>query len=323
MRAPQQRRPLPAGLGHGARAHHLVQRPGRAPGSGAGARWRRRQRPRRCRRRAPGPGARAGLAAEPLGAVAAGAGHVARAPPRRASAPTTSAGSTGRAPAGRSGTRACSPTTAAWRRPPPPARWACWRWLAACWRRPARPPACAASPTRAAAAGAAAPVFALVAGLAAHGVVDYVLAFTGHYLVFGFAGRAAVAGLPTARCARMIVGFDATTLAGRISGVGYYTARLMESLANGAGEGIARSAGGALQPRAWRCRPASGWRSTGAAASACARSGCSSLLPRILRELQPDLVHFTNYLAPLALARALRGLHPRHDASRCSPSSTP
>ena len=36
----------------------------------------------------------------------------------------------------------------------------------------------------------------------------------------------------------MIVGFDATTLTGRISGVGYYTARLMESLANGAGEGI-------------------------------------------------------------------------------------
>jgi len=36
----------------------------------------------------------------------------------------------------------------------------------------------------------------------------------------------------------VIVGFDATTLTGRISGVGYYTARLMESLANGAGEGV-------------------------------------------------------------------------------------
>src|SRR6185436_1202358 len=32
----------------------------------------------------------------------------------------------------------------------------------------------------------AAAVFAVVVGLAAHGVVDYVLAFTGHYLLLGF-----------------------------------------------------------------------------------------------------------------------------------------
>jgi O-antigen ligase len=35
--------------------------------------------------------------------------------------------------------------------------------------------------------------FALVAGIAAHGVVDYVLAFTGHYLVLGFAVGAVAA----------------------------------------------------------------------------------------------------------------------------------
>ncbi|HET8646329.1 MAG TPA: hypothetical protein VFO85_12620, partial [Vicinamibacteria bacterium] len=36
----------------------------------------------------------------------------------------------------------------------------------------------------------------------------------------------------------MILGFDATTLVGRLSGVGYYTARLLEELAAGAGAGI-------------------------------------------------------------------------------------
>src|SRR6185503_13879222 len=34
------------------------------------------------------------------------------------------------------------------------------------------------------------------------------------------------------------LGFDATTLAGRISGVGYYTARLLQCLANGSGDGL-------------------------------------------------------------------------------------
>src|SRR5262245_42104902 len=43
---------------------------------------------------------------------------------------------------------------------------------------------------------------------------------------------------PSCMFARVIVGFDATTRHGRISGVGYYTARLMESLANGAGDGV-------------------------------------------------------------------------------------
>ena len=36
------------------------------------------------------------------------------------------------------------------------------------------------------AGGAAAALFALTVGLAAHGLVDYVLAFTGHYLLFAF-----------------------------------------------------------------------------------------------------------------------------------------
>lgn len=50
-----------------------------------------------------------------------------------------------------------------------------------------------AAQPRTAAGEAALGSFALVAGIAAHGVVDYVLAFTGHYLVFGFAVGAVAA----------------------------------------------------------------------------------------------------------------------------------
>jgi glycosyltransferase involved in cell wall biosynthesis len=97
----------------------------------------------------------------------------------------------------------------------------------------------------------------------------------------------------------MIVGFDATTLVGRISGVGYYTARLMETLANGAGEGVVdrlvvlsnRDVSAPPSERLYihregRFRVRSVWMQL--------------FLPRILRRLRPDLVHYTNYLAPVA-----------------------
>jgi glycosyltransferase involved in cell wall biosynthesis len=97
----------------------------------------------------------------------------------------------------------------------------------------------------------------------------------------------------------MIVGFDATTLVGRISGVGYYTARLMETLANGAGEGVVERLvvlsnrevpappSARLQVhRDHRFRVRSVWMQV--------------MLPRILKRVRPDLVHYTNYLAPLA-----------------------
>lgn len=99
----------------------------------------------------------------------------------------------------------------------------------------------------------------------------------------------------------MIVAFDATTLRGHISGVGYYTARLMESLANGAGAGVIDkivvlsnqevpfAAGDRVEVYTrHRFAVRSFWM--------------QFLLPRILRELKPDLVHYTNYLAPLAAA---------------------
>jgi glycosyltransferase involved in cell wall biosynthesis len=96
----------------------------------------------------------------------------------------------------------------------------------------------------------------------------------------------------------MIVGFDATTLRGRLSGVGYYTARLMETLANGAGRGIVDQLV-VLSNREVPVTP--GERVTIYAEK---RFGVRSvwmqfILPSILRQVRPDLVHFTNYLAPV------------------------
>jgi glycosyltransferase involved in cell wall biosynthesis len=97
----------------------------------------------------------------------------------------------------------------------------------------------------------------------------------------------------------MIVGFDATTLTGRISGVGYYTARLMESLANGAGEGVVR------RLVVFSNRPVQIEETERVQVYERRRFPVRSVwmqlvLPRILRDVRPDLVHFTNYLAPLA-----------------------
>jgi glycosyltransferase involved in cell wall biosynthesis len=94
------------------------------------------------------------------------------------------------------------------------------------------------------------------------------------------------------------LGFDATTLAGRISGVGYYTARLLQSLEAGAGDGLVERVV-VLSNR--EVHVASGARlEVYARGRFPVRSVWMQLaLPGILRQLRPDLVHFTNYLAPL------------------------
>jgi|RhiMetdeSRZDD1v2_1073273.scaffolds.fasta_scaffold504196_1 glycosyltransferase involved in cell wall biosynthesis len=97
----------------------------------------------------------------------------------------------------------------------------------------------------------------------------------------------------------MIVGFDATTLHGEMSGVGYYTARLMESLANGAGDGVIER----LVVLSHREVPAPNGRPVqvyGRHRFRVRLVWMQLVLPWILRRLKPDLVHFTNYLAPLA-----------------------
>ena len=94
----------------------------------------------------------------------------------------------------------------------------------------------------------------------------------------------------------MIVAIDVTTLRGRLSGVGYYTARIVEHLAREIGGEVSQLVllsngpverplpGGARLIRGFRFPIRSVWM--------------QFLLPVLLRKLRPDLVHYTNYLAP-------------------------
>jgi glycosyltransferase involved in cell wall biosynthesis len=95
------------------------------------------------------------------------------------------------------------------------------------------------------------------------------------------------------------VGFDATTLVGRISGVGYYTYRVMQSLVEAARagrvEGVILLSNRPLPPLASdpRVQVYEGLRFP-------VRSAWMQLLlPLVLRRTRPDVVHFTNYLAPV------------------------
>lgn len=97
----------------------------------------------------------------------------------------------------------------------------------------------------------------------------------------------------------MIVGFDATTLVGRISGVGYYTKRLLDTLAAGSADAgdlelvVLSNHPVPVTPHPPRVRVHEGGRFP-------VRSVWMQLsLPMILRTLRPDVVHFTNYLAPV------------------------
>jgi glycosyltransferase involved in cell wall biosynthesis len=97
----------------------------------------------------------------------------------------------------------------------------------------------------------------------------------------------------------VIAGYDATTLAGRISGVGYYTRRLLEALI----AGMPHEA--ALRLHVLSNRPVPIAASERVEVHTSALLPFRSLwmqieLPRFLRRLRPDVVHFTNYMAPLA-----------------------
>ena len=94
----------------------------------------------------------------------------------------------------------------------------------------------------------------------------------------------------------MIVAIDVTTLRGHISGVGYYTARIVEHLARSVGEDVSELlllSNGPVE----RALPASARLVTGFRFPI--RSvWMQFLLPLLLRRLRPDIVHYTNYLAP-------------------------
>ena len=96
----------------------------------------------------------------------------------------------------------------------------------------------------------------------------------------------------------MILGFDATTLVGRMSGVGYYTARLMSGLADGAGAGIVDRLV-VLSNRPVQVSPGPRLEVHEGGRFAVRSVWMQFVLPGVLRRVRPDLAHFTNYLAPL------------------------
>ena len=99
----------------------------------------------------------------------------------------------------------------------------------------------------------------------------------------------------------MLVGFDATTIRGRMSGVGHYTSRLLERLTSVGGDSnpidhlaVLSNHAVALSPDLPRTAVFGGGRF-------CVRAvWMQAVLPLILKRLKPDVCHFTNFLAPLA-----------------------
>ena len=100
----------------------------------------------------------------------------------------------------------------------------------------------------------------------------------------------------------MIVAVDVTTLRGRISGVGYYTARIVEHLAQSVGSTVSEllllSNGPVERALPRSARVVSGFRFP------IRSAWMQFLLPLLLRRLRPDVVHYTNYLAPAVSAGA-------------------
>ena len=96
----------------------------------------------------------------------------------------------------------------------------------------------------------------------------------------------------------ILVGFDATTLTGQISGVGGYTARLLQALCAEVGRGAFGQLVVFSNREIHFAGPPQVEVYTGRRFPV--RSIWMQLvLPGILREVRPEVVHFTNYLAPV------------------------
>jgi glycosyltransferase involved in cell wall biosynthesis len=96
----------------------------------------------------------------------------------------------------------------------------------------------------------------------------------------------------------MLLGFDATTIRGNKTGVGYYSARLLERLTSVGGDDNPIDEVLVLSNRELelddipRCRVVEGGRFPLRAV------WMQAILPRILERIRPDLCHFTNFLGP-------------------------
>jgi glycosyltransferase involved in cell wall biosynthesis len=95
----------------------------------------------------------------------------------------------------------------------------------------------------------------------------------------------------------MRIGFDATTLTGQISGVGGYTASLLQALAEHEVGDTTRLV--VLSNRRIAVPERPGLEVYGRRLFPIRSAWMQLVLPGILREVRPDVVHFTNYLAPV------------------------
>jgi glycosyltransferase involved in cell wall biosynthesis len=98
----------------------------------------------------------------------------------------------------------------------------------------------------------------------------------------------------------VIVALDATVLREPLSGVGHYVARLIDNLLNGAGQGtIDRLL--VLSNRSVAVPDSDRIERYDRHAIRVRSLWMQFVLPGILRRARPDIVHFTNYIAPLGL----------------------
>ncbi len=101
----------------------------------------------------------------------------------------------------------------------------------------------------------------------------------------------------------MLLGYDATTIRGNKTGVGYYSSRLLDRLTRVGGDTNPIDELLVLSNRPIAFGPLPRARQVASGYFPLRAPWMQGVLPFILREMSPDLCHFTNYLAPLALDR--------------------
>ncbi|HEY7819284.1 MAG TPA: glycosyltransferase family 1 protein [Vicinamibacteria bacterium] len=96
----------------------------------------------------------------------------------------------------------------------------------------------------------------------------------------------------------MLLGFDATTIRGNKTGVGYYSARLLERLTSVGGDDNPIDQILVLSNRELELDPIPRCRVVEDGRFPLRAVWMQTILPRILERVRPDLCHFTNFLGP-------------------------
>jgi glycosyltransferase involved in cell wall biosynthesis len=96
----------------------------------------------------------------------------------------------------------------------------------------------------------------------------------------------------------VLLGFDATTIRGNKTGVGYYSARLLERLTSVGGDDNPIDQILVLSNRELELDPIPRCRIVEGGRFPLRAVWMQAILPRILERIRPDLCHFTNFLGP-------------------------